>query len=420
MSLKTKVGSFQISTGAAGTVQTISGIGFLPKFVKFFWNGRTDAANAIGNGNHFFGTGVAVNAGVSYPNYCVNTKSQNAVSPSNSASDTHEGRCIMMIAAGSNTNAGDATAENYTTDSFDIRIQTQFVIGATIHYVVYGGSDIFAMETLVTTEPVATGTVNMTFGFKPDHLFVIANPAGALSTGIADDSRMMIGAASFRDGAIQQFVNAYGANDNVGTTATQCYNRFDKFLAHIDTNFAGGLTGQANISAIANNVVTLNWTTTSGGGTREHIVLAIKGGSWRVGNFDTVAAGNNIVVSGIGFRPLGVLFVSTTHGGDADGVTTVPCERVMGAVDSAGNQRSLTIESSNGLATTRVSTAIQFDSVYASTNGAAGPAIDARITYTSTQNRGFTLAQPTSDGTGRDVYYIAAGNNAPRGLVPYM
>ena len=421
MSLLTKIGSFQISTGAAGTVQSISGIGFTPKFIKFWWNGRTDAVNAVGNSNHFFGMGVAVNAAVSYPNYCITTKSQTAVSPSNNSNDANEGQCIMTIDAAANTEDGSANVSAYNSNGFDITIANQFSAGITVHYMVYGGSDITNLETLVTTEPAAVGTVNMNFGFSPDFLLSVANPSGLITALIANDSRMCIGAATFRGGAIQQFVWSSGANDGVGTTDTEGYNRFDQFIAHIDTNFAGGLTGKANISAKAGSQVTLNWGTVSGGANREHIVLAVKGGNWRVGNFDTVTAGNNITVSAIGFRPRGVMFYSTTKGQTADGVTDTPDERVQGGFDMFGSQRSLTIEDSTGLATSRISTAIQFDSVFASTNGAAGPAIDSRITFTSVQNSGFTLAQPTSDGAGRDVYYIAAGNNAAsRNLVPWM
>lgn len=427
MALKTFTGSFQITTGIPGTVQnvpTIAAAGNKTKFIEFYWNARVDVptTNGIGNGTHQFGTGVAVNAAVTYPNYCVTTKSQNAVSPSNTSSDVHQSECIFTILAGSNVGEGSAHVTAYNSDgSFDLTTTTVFLSAITIHYKVYYGDDVYMLNTVLTTEPVAPGTVVITFDRRPDFLKVIANPSGPVGGGIADDSRICIGAATFNNNAIQQWVIASGANDNVGTTNCQGYNRGDQFIAHIDSGFAGGLTGKANISAINGRDVTLNWTTTSGGGNREHIVLGVSGGSWHAGNFDTVTAGNNIVVSNLPFRPDGgVSLYSTTKGQTADGVTDTPDERVLGGWDSAGNQRSLTIEDSTGLATSRVSLALQFDSVYASTNGAAGPAIDARITYTSTQNNGFTLAQPTSDGAGRDVYYVAVGDSAPKSLIPFM
>ena len=411
MAVRTKVGSFQVSTGIAGTVQSITGIGFNPIFVKFHVNGRTDAANAIGNASHQFGIGIAVNPNVTRNNISVGTKSQDATGGvSNSSSDVHELRAINTLLAASNTGDGEFSITAWNSDGFDLTIDNQFATAVTIHYKAFIGN--FSIENIVVTEPAVAGNVNMVFAKRPDHLFVFANASGAFTGGIADDSRMMVGAASFRRNAIQQFVCAYGANDNVNPTNTQSFSRFDKFIAHLDTNFGANLTGQASITSISGTTVVLNFDVVSGGGNREHIVYGITGEEWEVGNFDTVTAGNNIVVTGLGFRPEGIDFYSTTRGQDAANTPGSPDERVVGFVDSAGVQHSLTIEDSTGIAgTTRVSTAIQFDSIYASTNGAAGPAIDARITYTSRQNNGFTLAQPTSDGAGRDVYYIACGNS---------
>lgn len=414
MSVRTKVFSFQITTGIAGTVQTITGVGFEARFVKLAWNGMTNVANGIDNGSHQFGTGVAINTSfgaVTYDDYSVTTKSQNATGGvSNTATDVHELRSGHTILVGSNATEGAFRIGNWGSDGFDITINDQFLSAITFHCIAYTGN--FSIEEVVTTEPAVAGNVNMVFAKKPDLLYVISNPVGAITSGISDDSRMSIGAASFRRNAIQQFSVTYGANDNVNPTNTECANRFDKFIQHINTAFDGTLTGQASITAIVGGTVTLNWDIVSGGANREHIVLGITGEEWEVGNFDTVAAGNNIVNSSLGFIPQGIEFYSDTHGSTAAGVTAAVDERVIGYVDSAGSQRSLTIEDSNGVAgTTRVSRAIQFDSVYASTNGASGPAIDARITYTSRQNNGFTLAQPTSDGTGRDVYFIASGSS---------
>jgi hypothetical protein len=424
MSLKSKVGSFQISTGAVGTLQTISGLGFdkAVAFVKFWWNGRTENANALGNADHYFGTGVTVNAAVSYEDFCVTTRSQNGISPSNSCSDTWEARCIAMLDLTTNTVKGAAYCVNYTKDSFDVYIAEVFLSGITVHYEAFGGTDLFALETLKTTEPVSPGNVDMNFSFRPDFLWSISNPAGALGTAPTDDSRMCIGAASFRDGGIQQFVCAYGSNDNVATTDTESYNRSDKFIAHINSAFTGNLTGQASISAISGNKVTLNWDVTQGGGVREHIVLAVRGGSWRVGKFDTVVAVAPIVIGSLGFGPIGATFVSTTQAQSANNVTDSRDERVLGAFDAASNQRSLSIEDSTALATSRISTVVQFDSVYASCNGSAGPSIDVRATLTSIQKNGFTLSQTDSYDSGRVVYYVAFGKNgiSSRNLVPWM
>jgi hypothetical protein len=417
MALRTFSGSFQISTGAAGTVQNIpasSAIGSLAKFIDFSWNGRTNSTNSVGRATHQFGVGRAINAAVAYPNYCVTTKSQDGQATSNTASDVHEFRSIYTILAGSNAADGEADVTAFNSDgSFDVTIRNQFSAAITVHYKVFYGTDILQMQTLLTTEPVSPGTVNMVFSFDPDYLSVLCNPSGPLTTGISDDSRMTIGAATFRNKQIQQFVLTYGANDNVATMQTQHYNRNDQFIAHIDSGFAGGLTGAANISAKSGATVTLNWTTTSGGGNREHIVFAVRGGSWYAGNFNTVPAGNNIVVTNIDFVPRGATFYSDTRALSTLGATDAIDERVVGMFDSVGASRSLSIEDQNGVADSLVDTVIQFDSVHASCNGTSTPAIDARITYTSTQvvaPYGFTLAQPLSDLVGSKVYYVTYGD----------
>jgi hypothetical protein len=351
---------------------------------------------------------------VSYPNYSASSKSQHATAGvSNSSNDVHEIRCINTILAGSNAPDGNCRVTAWNGNgSFDITIDDQFSAAITIHFTLYYGNDIYAMQTAVLTEPVAPGDVNMTFTRRPDYILIIGNASGALTTGISDDSRMMIGAASFRFGVIEQFVVSYGSNDNVNPTNTDSYNRRDRIIAHIDAGFGGGLTGQAGVTAIVGNTITFNFGTVSGSGARELIVLAITGGEWGVGFSDTVAAGNNINITGLGFLPESFVFDSVTQSSSGLGVTDSPDERVIGMVDSSGNQRSLTIEDSTGIAgDTRISMANQFDSIYATTNGAAGPAIDARVTFTSRNNNGAVLAQPLSDGTGRNIYHSAVGES---------
>jgi hypothetical protein len=411
MATLVKVGSFQMTTAIAGTVQSITGVGFQPKFVKFWWNGRTNVANAVGAVSHQRGTGVAVNSsfGVSNPNYCVYTKSQAPVSPSNSSTDIFEIRCIATMTLATNTSDGEASTTAWNNDGFDLTINKQFPVGTTIFYEAFGGDDITQIETLVTTEPATAIPVNMTFGFTPDYLYQISNPTGAVTGGIADDSRMDLGSATFRDG-IQQFSIAMGANDNVATMATQYFNRGDKFISHIDTAFGASLTGQASISARANNVVTLNWDIVSGGANREHIVLAVKGGQWFTSSFTLVTAPGTITVTNVPFRPKGICLYSVNRPQNASGVPGSIDEWTMGAYDGT-NQRVATTESANGGATSNVVTALEFDSMYIGTNGIS--AIDARVTGTSLDERGFTASDSLTDVNDRIVYFDAVGDAVP-------
>jgi hypothetical protein len=411
----TRTGSFQISTGVAGTVQNIASAapaGQTTRFIRFTWNGQTTAVNAVDSATHQRGVGMGINAAVAYPNYCVSTKDQDAVSPSNTSTDFHEIRAIFTILAGSNASDGEARITAYNADgSFDVTIDNQFSAGITVFYTIYASDSPMEMETLVTTEPVAIGTVAMNFSFNPDYLFMLANPSGAFTTGISDDSRMSVGGASFRSG-IQQFALSMGSNDNVATTETEYFNRADQFIAHIESGFSGVLNGQANISAKNNNVVTLNWTLVSGGGNREHMVFAVKGGQWFVGQSTTVAAGNPITFT-TPFKPKGVNTYSVNRPQNASGVTGNPDEFSMGAFDSSNNARALTTESQNAAATSNVTRAMRFDtSIYVASDGLG--AEDSRITLTSVSDVGFIGQQVISDVADRIIYFDAVGDDVPQ------
>src|SRR5215207_5554384 len=62
MALSSAVGSLNTTTAAAGNTVAVGSLGFQPKVVLFWWNGRTDTVDAAGRGNHMRGFGVAVSA----------------------------------------------------------------------------------------------------------------------------------------------------------------------------------------------------------------------------------------------------------------------------------------------------------------------------------------------------------------------
>lgn len=411
--MQTSVGSFAISTGVAGTTQDITDPGFTPDFVRFFFDGRTEAINTTGVATHQRGMGVAINSNlfsVVYPNFCTYTKSQDGVPP-NTASDQHELRCIATILAASNTVDGEASVTTWLSNGFRLTIDNQFSAGTRIFYKAYKG--VTNIQTLLVTEPAVAGNQTWAFNFTPDYLYCAPNPNGALTVGISDDSRMSMGAATFRNNGVQQFTCGMGANDNVATANTLHYNIFGNFISHLDTNFGTALTGQLTILSRNGNNVFTTWNIVSGGGNREHIILAIKGGEWEVGFFETVAAGNPIAVTS-GFQPKGGTFYSVNRPVSASGVCGDIDEWTVGVFDQNSIVRSMTVEDDDGATpNSLVSTVLQYDSIYVGSDGIGG--VDARITLTSINAAppGVTLQQVLSDLAGRRVYYEFEGDNAP-------
>ena len=138
------------------------------------------------------------------------------------------------------------------------------------------------------------------------------------------------------------------------------------------------------------------------------------GGQWFVGATVSVIAGNNITVTGVPFNPKGYSLLSSNRTEPASDTPSDNDEWVFGAVDQDGNQRSMSVEDKDNVATTIVTTVVQFDSVIASGDSVSPtPAIDCRITHSSFTADGWVDAQPTSDGAGRWIGYLAEGNANP-------
>jgi len=62
MVMDAKQDSFNISTGVATTTQAITGVGFQPKAVVFWWSGNTSATDAVTGQTALRGQGFAVSA----------------------------------------------------------------------------------------------------------------------------------------------------------------------------------------------------------------------------------------------------------------------------------------------------------------------------------------------------------------------
>lgn len=411
--MKSRVGSFNVTTAVAGSTVAVTGFGFTPvagrSLIQFWWNGRTEVVNTVGNASHRRGVGYSTGPAL---NYCVSTKSKDAVALSDTASDQHEIRCVEIINASTNTVDGDGHVSSYDADGFTFFIDDQFGQSFTVHYKAYEGIDIEACTYGIITEPGGVGTVRYTFpGRRPDALIAVGNNSTVLA-GITTDSRMNQGYATFAKGAIQQFTFSMGSDDNVSPTTTANYAQDGQFLSMLDSATTN-VSSRARVTAVYGDGFDLTWDEVSGFA-REWQVLAISGGQWLAGSTVTVAAGNNITITGVPFIPRGYTLVTSNRVQPASDTPSVPDEWGMGAVDQDANQMSMAVEDATAVATTLVATVVQFDSVLATPNGVIpAPPIDSRITHTNFTNDGWVDAQPTSDGVGRWIGYFTEGDAVP-------
>lgn len=412
--MKTRVGHFKTGTGAAATTVAVTGFGFTPiagrSFIQFWWTGRQEVANTIGNASHRRGVGISTGPSV---NFSATTKSRDANVGADTACDAFDGQCVYLINASSDTVDGYGSISSYDADGFTFIINDQFGQDFTIFYKAYEGVDIQSTAYGLIAEPGSTGVVSYTFpGRRPDLLIAIST-SGLVSAGISGDSRFSQGFASFAKGAIQQITFAAGSNDASNPTQTINYAQTGQFLSMLDTTLTL-VTSRARVTDQNANGFDLTWDEVSGIGGRDWQILAVSGGQWFVGATVSVTVGNNITVTGVPFNPKGYSLISGNRAEPASDTPSTPDEWVFGAVDQNANQRSGSVEDNDNVATTIVTTVVQFDSVLASGDGTSPtPAIDSRITHTNFTADGWVMAQPTSDGSGRWIGYLTEGDANP-------
>ena len=134
--LRCKVGSFAVSTGGAGTTQAITGVGFQPKAIIFFWCGRVTNNSEAAN-DHQRGFGVAVSP---TSRHAVTTVSQNAVADAQSQTDDSDAACIRFLNA-SGTLDGYLDHQSMDTDGFTLIVDDQISSAHRVGYMALGGDE---------------------------------------------------------------------------------------------------------------------------------------------------------------------------------------------------------------------------------------------------------------------------------------
>src|SRR3990167_158677 len=110
MALSTKTGFFNTTTAAAGNTVAETGVGFTPKVLLLWWNGRTDTVDAAGAGNHQRGFGVCTGA---TSRWAMTSLSQDNVTDAVSNKAQTNANCIIL------TTTSDAVDGLMDLQSFD-------------------------------------------------------------------------------------------------------------------------------------------------------------------------------------------------------------------------------------------------------------------------------------------------------------
>ena len=415
MELNFAHGSVQwLTTQALNTTIAVTGLGFTPKALRFYWVGlqSNSPTNAVsGAVNERRGVGFAVSAA---SRRCVGTfaedNNNNASNDGSVAADNSV--CITVDGAG--TVDGRLDISSFDANGFTLIVDDVVPANITVFYEAWGGQDITAAVVGDIAEPAATGTQNYTVdGFTDDGrnqcvMFAGVQSVSALNTGEGQDSGLCVGFATSTS-TINNVVVVGNADDNSGTSDTDGYCIQGECLAQI-VIAGGNPNARATLSAWGTNQFTLNWlarATTN----RRNIFLAIKGGSWRASSYtiqgNTLNA--NTTVSELPFNLKGISLIGRMTAQSTAGTSTAQDRIGFGSGLSTTSRNSAGVLDNNGADPTEIGTIVQYNSVL-SFPTAAG-AVQATYDINSFNLNSFNIIVDTAGGVANEFHgYLAFGD----------
>lgn len=404
MPVLTKVGTFLSGTGAAASTVAITGVGFQPKAIIFWASGKTSAgseANSIAASIGFACTGID-NQGIA--GSCMNS----AATPTCDRSESQT-KCIVRLNS-DGTDGGQASVTTFGTDGFTLTIGTQFAVSTYYNYLCIGGEDIEAVDCNNFTIPLTATTKGITSpGFKPDVVFFISNSHTA--SGSTPDMKMSLGVSTRKNN--QHGGIAISDLDGVATTDSANYQRDGESLVGFTATNA--LTIRGAVQSFDTNGFTINMTEVPGSACL-FSYLAIKGGSWFLGNTTAPTdASTTKTISGFGFLPRALFFFATELGQSSSNTPVADAAMTIGAIDYLGNYFGAQWESYDGNADGACVRSYLTDGVLADTNQT--PTVEWKATIPATGPNGFKELNSTySLGSAPFFFYLAIGDTNPNGI----
>jgi len=408
MALEAKVISLTPLDGLVGTLQAITGVGFQPKALIFFYGGSASVVNQDVSVDAHAGFGFAVSP---TKRGATGTYAEDNVSTMNTAVAIRNDCCLLQVAVGGVVTNGRWDLASMDADGFTLIVDEDPTLAPRrVTVICLGGDDITDVDLGALASPAVPGNQDVSgLAFQPDIVFFAATgQAGPLPD---DDTfaRCCIGVG--KDSA-EQGVLWGSAEDATADSTTRSYAAVDACL-FMRSNAGLGQRAvfvQPNVDGFR-----LNWTHADT--SLPVLFLAIKGGSWRVGNALTATSVSNIVQSGFGFAPKAVMVAS--HGLTTWNSALVESNdraRILGAADATTESGHLTFEQ-NGRGTSNVFVGIRFDEILSTRSNSA---ILGRMGRLSLDADGITFNQTDADTAARRFWYVACGDQAQIGIASKM
>ena len=383
-------GSFNITTAAATSTVAVTGVGFQPTCILFWWSGRTESTDASGSADAQIGFGVC---GGTTIRGARTARYEDGVTTTVCSMYQSVLGAILEV-DGTGALAGSADLSSFDSDGFTMVIDTQFTTNLRVSYLAL---DMITDVDIQFVTHSATGSQAVSgLGFAPDALMAL----GCWGTGEtgATAGFMHVGAATGPSNEWSQYVwNRNGQS----TTVADSYGYGGEITARSQTT--GPPTTRAEVTSLDSDGYTLN--VLEAGATAATLYIALAGGQIAVGDTVTYTDTSNHGVTGVGFQPEGVLLVSVCEAEHAQDTETDDSKMSIGAFVGSSVRTAQAISSQNGLSTSEVFTAIEHDEAYIRPDLADG--VEGLMDAVSLDSDGFTVVMDDADPGAAFVGYIA-------------
>lgn len=402
MAINAKVGSFNTGTGVATTTIAVTGVGFTPKIILFWWSGRTETVDTAGRATKFKGFGYAISTS---DRRSATGSSLDAGAAADSAHTERSAACVVVLSAAGVLD-GLLDLNSLDADGFTVVVDDQFTASYRIHYLALAGSELTNVVGGAHTLSVVGGNQsNATLAFQPDFIIFFGGRATTEDSVSADDS-LFIGAAK---SSSNRYVTVGGSNDAATTMQTISY------------LFDGECIAQTAASMISIGIrfdfVSFNtdgFTINNLEGATATIVyfIAFKGMSVVLGDLLTQTdTTTSIVESGFGFDPAAVLLVSHNKAKSTQDIVQDDDQLTIGAFTSPSDRVAMGVSDDDNVADSVVATAVEYDECYINLNPTDGT-LQGLMDVTGVGN-GFTCIMDDADPAQAFVWYMAFGPAHP-------
>lgn len=411
MALSAKVGAFDSGTAVSTTTIGVTGVGFVPKALIFWWSGRSESTDAVGAQSIAAGLGFACGA---------TDRRCSGVATTSGGTTTATGRiqrndaCVATV-SGAGSVLGLLDLVSMDADGFTMIVDDQFPASVRVHYLALGGDTLTNASTGEFDASDSAGTQNVTSvtAFEPSGVLLSSCMFASSTQGTIGLWGMGAAASPTQQGVLTVGLrNGVGDGDNT----TYCLDEVECFAVMDSPTANPPPVMRAALTGFTATGFDLNWLEIGFTGTRLVYFLALQGVEMAIGSLltqtDTVTT---IPVTGLGFTPSAAMFFSGARAESAQNFSTTHAHVSIGAATSDTNRGAHAFwdedTASSGLVES--ATAVEHDAVYI--NISASDAVQGLMDVQSFDSDGFTCIMDDADPSQSFVWYMAFGEVAAGG-----